>query len=169
VDQISGTIQDSTGAATPQAKITDLQTSTGFSRSTASGSDGSYVLRSLPLGPYRIEISAAGDPNQINNRSLNKWFNTAAFSKNQPGTYGNAGRDSLEGPGAYHVDMALFRTFPFKAFEKPQSIQFRVEAFNALNHPTFNNPSSNLSSSNFGKILGAGDPRIMQVALKYVF
>jgi len=65
--------------------------------------------------------------------------------------------------------MALFRSFPFVVFEKPQSLQFRVEAFNAFNHPIFDNPSSNFSSSNFGRILGASDPRIMQVALKYIF
>lgn len=73
------------------------------------------------------------------------------------------------GPGGYHVDMALFRSFPFKVFEKSQSLQFRVEAFNAFNHPTFANPNATRSSSNFDKILGANDPRIMQVALKYVF
>lgn len=135
----------------------------GFWFSPSSGTDASLT----GVGADRPNV--VGNPNDVSNRSLNKWFNTAAFSRNAPGTYGDAGRDSLVGPSAYHVDMALFRTFPFEVFEKPQSIQFRIEAFNALNHPTFDNPSSNFNSSNFGRILGASDPRIMQVALKYVF
>ena len=135
----------------------------GFWFSPSTGSDASLT----GVGSDRPNV--IGNPNDVSSRSLNKWFNTAAFNKNQPGTYGNAGRDSLVGPGGYHVDMALFRSFPFVVFEKPQSLQFRVEAFNAFNHPIFDNPSSNFSSSNFGRILGASDPRIMQVALKYIF
>ena len=60
VDQIAGTIQDSSGAAVPNAQIKALQTDTGFTRSTVSTSDGSYVLTNLPIGPYRIEVSAPG-------------------------------------------------------------------------------------------------------------
>jgi hypothetical protein len=134
----------------------------GFWFSPGTGTDASLT----GVGADRPNVS--GNPNDIN-RSLNKWFNTAVYSKNQPGTYGNAGRDSLVGPGSTRVDLALFRSFPFQAFEKPQSIQFRIEAFNALNHPTFNNPNATLNSANFGKILGASDPRIMQIALKYIF
>jgi hypothetical protein len=44
-----------------------------------------------------------------------------------------------------------------------------VEAFNVLNHPTFGNPTSTFSSANFGKILSANNPRIMQFAAKYIF
>jgi hypothetical protein len=50
-----------------------------------------------------------------------------------------------------------------------QHFEIRAEAFNVLNHPTFQNPSASLSSSNIGRILGATDPRILQFALKFVF
>jgi hypothetical protein len=109
-----------------------------------------------------------GNPTDIT-PTLKKWFDTKAYSSNLPGTYGNAGRDSLQGPGRYGVDMALFRNFPFEFAHKEQYITFRVEAFNATNHPTFANPNSTFTSANFGRILSANDPRIMQVALKYVF
>jgi hypothetical protein len=135
----------------------------GFWFSPGTGTDASLT----GVGADRPNVT--GNANDINNPSINKWFNTAAFSKNQPGTYGNARRDSIVGPGNYRVDMALFRNFPFAIFEKPQSLQLRIEAFNALNHPTFDNPNATLNSSNFGKILGASDPRIMQIALKYIF
>lgn len=130
--------------------------------SPGTGTDASFT----GVGADRPNVT--GDPNNIN-RTLNKWFDTAVFSKNLPGQYGNAGRDSLVGPSSYNVDLALFRNFPFEVFKKSQSLEFRIEAFNALNHPVFDNPSSNFASSNFGRILSAHDPRIMQVALKYVF
>ena len=60
VDQITGTIQDTSGASIPNAEIRAIQTDTGFTRSTTSGSDGSYLLSNLPIGPYRIEVSSAG-------------------------------------------------------------------------------------------------------------
>lgn len=130
--------------------------------SPGTGTDASFT----GVGADRPNVN--GNPNNIN-RTINKWFDTSVYSKNLPGQYGNAGRDSLAGPAGYNVDLAAFRRFPFEMFDKPQSVVFRVEAFNALNHPFFDNPSSNFSSSNFGKILGAHDPRIMQVALKYIF
>jgi hypothetical protein len=106
-----------------------------------------------------------GDPH-ISKPSLNQWFNTAAFKANAPGTFGNSGRNNLEGPGAFTFDTALMRRF--QIVEK-QQIEVRAEAFNILNHAVFNNPSGTFTSSNFGKILGANDPRILQFALKYLF
>ncbi len=109
-----------------------------------------------------------GNPN-LAHPTLKTWFNTKAFSANTPGTYGNSRRDSLQGPGRYDADLSVFRNFPFQAFDKPQYLELRVEAFNALNHPTFANPSGTFTSPNFGVVLTSNDPRIMQIALKYVF
>src|ERR1700742_3691271 len=60
VDQITGVIQDTSGAAVPNAQIRAIQTETGLIPPTSSGSDGSYVLSSLPIGPYRFEATASG-------------------------------------------------------------------------------------------------------------
>jgi hypothetical protein len=60
VVQISGIVQDQNGSMIPGAGIKAVQTATGFTRSTTSGHDGSYVLPSLPVGPYRIEATAGG-------------------------------------------------------------------------------------------------------------
>ncbi|HEX5431587.1 MAG TPA: TonB-dependent receptor [Bryobacteraceae bacterium] len=60
VSQISGTIEDPTGSAVPGAQIKAVQTATGLTRAAASGPDGSYVLPSLPTGPYRLEVSKQG-------------------------------------------------------------------------------------------------------------
>ena len=48
-------------------------------------------------------------------------------------------------------------------------MEVRFEAFNVLNHTNFNTPTTNVSSSSFGTILSARDPRILQFAMKYVF
>ncbi len=60
VVQITGSVADASGGPVAGAKVTATQTSTGFSRETTSGPDGGYVLSSLPIGPYRLEASAAG-------------------------------------------------------------------------------------------------------------
>src|SRR5215471_10426289 len=57
--EIGGVITDSSGAVVPGAQIRATQTDTGQVRSTVSGSDGSYVLPNLPVGPYSIEVTAA--------------------------------------------------------------------------------------------------------------
>jgi len=58
--QISGTIQDSSGLAVPGAQVTVIQTDTGLTRSAVSGEDGFYILTSLPVGPYRLEVKKEG-------------------------------------------------------------------------------------------------------------
>jgi hypothetical protein len=113
----------------------------------------------------------ADRPNVVGNpvpseRTLNAWFNKAAYQANAAGTFGNAGRNSIQGPGAFTFDAALMRDF---ALTERHHLLLRGEAFNILNHPTFANPNATLNSSNFGRILGANDPRIMQFALKYSF
>jgi hypothetical protein len=129
----------------------------------ATGQDSSLT----GVGADRPNVN--GNPNQIN-RTLKKWFNTADYSTNLPGTYGNAGRNSLLGPGGYQPDLAVFRDFPFQLFDRPQFFELRVEAFNAFNHPEFSNPTSTSTSAQFGQILStANNARIMQISLKYVF
>src|SRR5581483_12322994 len=60
VAQISGTVQDSTGAAVPGVQVRATQTDTGLMRTAVSNADGTYVLTNLPIGPYRIEASKDG-------------------------------------------------------------------------------------------------------------
>ena len=99
-------------------------------------------------------------------RTVNEWFNPAAFAQPALGTFGNSGRNAYEGPGSRVVDLALVRSFRFADTHR---IEARVEAFNAFNWFRWNNPTTALNNANFGRILSAGDPRIMQFALKYQF
>src|SRR5215468_11735234 len=58
--QISGTVKDPSGAVLPGADVTATQTETGIVRSTVSNETGSYVIPTLPLGPYKLEVSLPG-------------------------------------------------------------------------------------------------------------
>ena len=58
--QIKGTVQDPSGAAVPGAEVKVTQTDTGATRTAITDSDGSYVLTSLAIGPYRLEVSKEG-------------------------------------------------------------------------------------------------------------
>ena len=65
--QIAGTVQDSTGLAIPGAEVKITQTETGAVRTAQSAADGGYVLPSLPIGHYRIEVTKAGFNTWIQN------------------------------------------------------------------------------------------------------
>ena len=58
--QIQGVIRDETGSVVPAAEIKATQTDTNVTRTTTTGTDGTYVLANLPIGPYRLEISKHG-------------------------------------------------------------------------------------------------------------
>src|SRR5204862_4625682 len=58
--QISGTVKDQTGAVLPGAEVTATQTDTGAKRTVLTDETGSYILASLPIGPYRLEVMLPG-------------------------------------------------------------------------------------------------------------
>ncbi|MGH9445234.1 MAG: carboxypeptidase regulatory-like domain-containing protein, partial [Terriglobia bacterium] len=102
----------------------------------------------------------------VTNTSTRLWLNPSAYIPNTLGTFGNVGRDSVVGPSYFDIDADLSRFFRIR---ENQRLELRFEFFNLGNNVNFHNPTSSLKSSNFGKILGANDPRILQFALKYYF
>lgn len=110
-------------------------------------------------------------PNQVLDdpygaRTVDNWFNAAAFAQPALGTYGTLGRNAYEGPGSRTVDLSLVRSFRFLNTHR---IEARIEAFNAFNWFRWGDPVTAINNANFGRILTAGDPRVMQFALKYQF
>jgi len=95
-----------------------------------------------------------------------KWFTTGAFKTAAPGTFGNVGRNIISGPGTFNLDFSVQRLFTITERWK---LQYRAEFFNGLNHTLLNNPSTTVTSGSFGRITGARDPRILQMALKLRF
>jgi hypothetical protein len=99
-------------------------------------------------------------------RSLSRWFNTAAFARQAQFTFGNAGRNLLEGPGEVGFDVAVYKEFSMRERFR---VQFRVEAFNVSNTPRFDVPNTQVGNPNFGIISGADRPRNLQLGLKFLF
>jgi hypothetical protein len=123
-----------------------------------------------------ISNTGGGDrPNQLRNanlpsdqRSLNNWFDTSAFVVQPLYTIGNAGRNTVFGPGRESLDFSLFKDFPFK---ERATLQFRAEAFNITNTPNFEVPGNQIGTPSFGVISSTGNtlPRNLQIALKLLF
>jgi hypothetical protein len=149
--------------------ILSLQTGQPFSVLT--GQDNS----STGLGNDRPNV--IGDPN-AGPHTVNRWFNTDAFSPNLPLTFGNAGRNVVVGPGFHNFDFSIAKN---TKIGESANLQFRAEFFNILNHPNFALPANILAAPNFGTLfqtpdaaqnnvgLGSGGPRLIQVAVKLSF
>ncbi len=99
-------------------------------------------------------------------RSPQRWFNTAAFAPPPPFTFGNTGRNIVLAPGQFTLDFSLAKNF---AFSERHRIQFRAESFNTPNHPNFGLPNATAGASGFGTITSASPGRQIQFALKYIF
>jgi hypothetical protein len=109
--------------------------------------------------------NVAGNPNN-GPKTVGEWFNTAAFSLPAAFRFGNDPRNSVLGPGFVNLDTSLQKEWPLR---ESMNLQFRVDAYNTLNHPNFNLPGRIFGASNFGVISSAQDPREMQFALKFDF
>lgn len=97
---------------------------------------------------------------------VSRYFNTASFRANAAGTFGNAGRNILIGPGSFVWDVSLGKSFRIR---EAHSVQFRVDAFNVPNWPNLGDPDETLTATGFGSINSASPGRILQLSLKYSF
>jgi hypothetical protein len=122
-----------------------------FSVSSSSlTSDGASVRANLLSGNGSLSS---------NQRKLSQWFNTAAFTNPTTGTWGNSGRNILQGPGTRTVDFSFFKNTTFR---DSKVLQLRAEFFNLFNTPQFNNPGSTVGTSAFGTIASAGSEPTFQ-------
>ena len=98
------------------------------------------------------------------NKSNAEWFNTAAVAVPQQYTFGNLGRNSLRSDWFKNDDLSIFRSFPIIG---ERSIEFRAEAFNFTNTPTWAAPGANISVAHFGQVTSTNSTsREVQFALK---
>jgi len=110
--------------------------------------------------------NAVGDAElPADQRTPEHWFNTSAFGIAPMFTLGNASRNPIRGPAYRNVDLAVSRRIPLRG----AALELRAEVFNALNTPPFGAPNAIAGNSNFGTITTAGDPRVGQIAIKFVF
>ena len=134
-----------------------------------------------PENPYffALDFANSGTPNRPDavlgespklprgQRTAEHFFNTNAFTSPAPFTFGNAGRNTIPGPGNNIFDFVLHRRFQVR---EGQTVEFRAESFNTFNHPNWgiagNNPDF---GPFFGRIFTSGEPRRLQFALRYDF
>jgi hypothetical protein len=148
---ISGIVQMQSGRPFTVALLPEVDNSnTGRSSLGFGGND-------RPNVSGNAEVSTQGPA---------QWFNTAAFSMPAFGTFGNAGRNILEGPGYQNVNLALLKRVPLGG---RTSLQLRAEAFNLLNRANFDLPDNFYGSPTFGQILSAGSPRHIQFGARFAF
>jgi outer membrane receptor protein involved in Fe transport len=120
---------------------------------------------------------SANRPNLIGNpnsgpRTPQEWFNVGAFQQLQPDplgrfeVFGDEGRNVVAGPGYVNWDASAFKNI---RLTESKELQFRGELFNLLNHTNFRLPVSDIESPTFGQIQQDVSPRVIQVALKFLF
>ena len=122
----------------------------------------------------RTNTGGADRPNQIgdpaiDNPTITRWFNTAAFEAQPVNTVGTStvARNSLHGPPQRRIDMSLFKNVALMGTAR---LQLRVEAYNITNTPSFANPNGQLGNAAFGTISNTvGTPRQLQFAVKLLF
>ena len=122
-------------------------------------------------GRSNLGFGANDRPNVSGDAALDdptpdRWFDTGAFSMPPFGTFGNVGRNTLEGPGYQNVNLALIKALPLGARAR---LQLRAEAFNVFNRANYDNPDNFFGSPTFGRILSAQSPRRIQLGAKLVF
>ena len=143
--QIAGLVRVQSGDAVPVTQATNNNSSLGYA-----------VQR-----PNRIS-----DPNQVDNRGVAKYFNTAAFTAAPQFVIGSSSRNPVRGPGLQTADLMVGKTF---RLTEGVNLEFRAEAFNVSNTPPLNDPNGSFGNAAFGSITSAGNPRVFEFVGKVHF
>jgi hypothetical protein len=149
------------------SSIYTLQSGKPFSISGGNGNNNSGALQYHD----RADAVAGVSPNvRSGNRSnwLKHYVNSAAFTENASGTFGNSGRNIFKAPYVNTADSAIIKNWKI---QDRYVVQFRWEFFNTFNHVSFSTPNTDVSSGSFGQITSIGPiaPRVMQGGLKLTF
>ena len=108
------------------------------------------------------ELAKTFDPAAIEAKWYAHWEQGGLFRPERP----DAQPFTIVNPSQFTNDLGVTRTFNIGG---TQNLQFRWEVFNVINHVNYNAPVTSLNSGTFGQILTAGDPRIMQFAVKFSY
>ena len=140
----------------------------GLGSDIALNGTGQAGLEHAQLQPG-MTYGDVGISHPTRNAFVHQFFNTAAFvplAQMKLGTYGNAGRNFINGPALINTDFTLSREFPVR--ERLRA-QLRGEFFNAFNQVHFLAPNTTVGSGSFGQITGANPGRVIQVAMKVLW
>lgn len=144
--QLAGLIRFQSGSPIAVTQATNLNAFAGFG-----------IQR-----PNRV-----ADPNlPSDQRTTERYFNTAAFTQAPQFTIGNSSRNPVAGPGYQSADLMIGKTF---TITERFRAQFRAEAFNVSNTPPLGNPNGSFGNAAFGAVTTALDPRVFELVLKLHF
>jgi hypothetical protein len=107
-----------------------------------------------------------GEAIQIGDRSIRHWFNTAAFSAPAAGSYGDAGRNTIIGPGSWLMSLVLSKNFPMR---DSMGLEMRAEADNVLNHANYSGIDTTVNSPTYGQVTSVASMRKMILSMHYRF
>ncbi len=118
---------------------------------------------------YSERPDATGIPVALprDQRTTGAFFDTQAFSIPQPGYFGNAGRNTITGPGTNLVNLSLYKSF--RLDDKNRRVDIRWQVSNVLNHPNYAGVGTVVNALNFGRITSVGQMRQMQFNLRISF
>jgi hypothetical protein len=113
-----------------------------------------------------LRANATGAPLDVDEPSISRWFNTAAFAVPAPGTFGNAGRNTITGPGTFLVNMGLIKNF---SLGRPRVLSVRIQATNLFNTPQLTGLDTVVNSPTFGQVIRVGQMRTVQIQTRFRF
>ncbi|MGZ4786902.1 MAG: outer membrane beta-barrel protein [Terriglobales bacterium] len=142
------------GSFTVESGIPFTPRCVGCAQDVSRGSNGS------------LRADYTGLPVTVSNPTISEWFNTAAFVEPLPGTYGDAGRNSIIGPGAAVLNAALAKDF---SFGETRNLEVRWQVNNVLNSAQYTVIDTNVKSPTFGQVTGVGAMRTMQLVARFRF
>jgi hypothetical protein len=157
----------------------------GFLKNLTNNWELALIITASSGAPFTVtdgtDVSLTGGghdrPNQVlasavpSNQTITSWINPAAFHVQPAGTFGNAGRDSVNMPGSWDMDSAVSRIFKFT---ERWNLDARADIFNVLNHGNWllftpGTTTQAITSNTFGQVTTFGDPRIIQLGMKLNF
>ena len=135
---------------------------------TRAQSGGYNTISGNVTGVTRRADYIGGDVNLASDeRTPNHWFNTAAFAAEPVSRLGNAGSNTVQGPGLYLWDVSIRKQFSIRERYK---LQFRADSFNVMNHVNFRSLQTTVTTANtFGSLTGSGPARNLQGGLRLDF
>ncbi len=116
-------------------------------------------------GTLRADV-VPGQSVSLANPTIGEWFNTAAFIVPPTGTYGDARRNSIVGPGTRLFDMAFTKIVPLK---EARVLEFRAQASNVFNSPNYSSIDANANSPTFGRVIAVGAMRQITITSRFRF
>jgi hypothetical protein len=113
-----------------------------------------------------LRADATGQPIQLDDSTVAQWFNTAAFTLPAPGQFGDAGRNTIIGPGTVQVDMSISKNI---TIGDRHGVEFRASGTNVFNHANFSAIDTAVNSPSYGRVTAVGTMRRVQLSARYRF